>query len=161
MGIVDTLTDCRARLSRLREVYEPPFDLGPLVIHDGAWVEGRLAANVPAYAGGAVWRLPLDSTYWLPSADDMAKIIGWDWIDHKEYVASRFDCEDFALAFKSRVNSLFLLNNVGVVVDWSAGHGYNVILLADGSVWWFEPQVDTLVDIGTSIYTLTSGCILV
>ena len=138
----------------------PPFDLGPLETRTGQWMENTLNLAIPNFDSG-VSRRPLDSKYYLCSQDDMAKIIGWDWTDHKQYQSNRFDCEDFAFRFKSRVNYCFGLNQVGLVIDWSGGHSYNCIVFPGGGVWFFEPQSDTRVDIGTGLYEMKHAEILI
>jgi len=97
----------------------------------GDWVHNALT-TIPGFGNG-VNRWPLDSTYYLPTAQQMTAIIAFDWTDHLKYVANRFDCEDFAFLFKARVSERWQLNNVGLVIDWSGQHGYNVILLNDGT----------------------------
>jgi len=70
-------------------------------------------------------------------------------------------CENFAFTFKALVDRVYGLNQVGLVIDWSGGHGYNVIVFADGEVWFFEPQNDQTVSIGTGIYKMERADILI
>ncbi|MDQ2053222.1 hypothetical protein [Halobellus sp. H-GB7] len=64
------------------------------------------------------------------------------------YRPERFDCENFAGAFRALVAFGLGTNTVGVVIDWSGGHAYNVIVDADGGVTFYEPQDDRVVEVG-------------
>lgn len=166
MGIASRLEDIQQRIERLRlhyaTLYEPPFDLGPIEERDLIWIKGVLAAHIPRWEQEfGVKRHGLDGTYYLCSQDDMAKIIGWDWTDAKRYVAERFDCDDFAWHFKARVGYCFLLNQVGWVSDFTSRHAYNVIPFPDGEAWFFEPQSDRRVEIGSGSYKLESGLVVI
>lgn len=139
---------------------EPVVDLGPLEQRSGQWVKDALTAAIPNMPD-TVRRWALDGTYYLCSQDDMAAIIQADFTDRKEYVPNRFDCEDFAGVFKWMVNEVYGLNQVGLVIDWSSGHGYNVIVFPDGEVWFFEPMNDQTVSIGAGIYKMALADILI
>ena len=84
----------------------------------------------------------------------------------------KWDCDDFALDFKAKMASWYNTNAAGLVVDSSAGHVYNVIVFADRTAEFFEPQRDKFVAKGDQIglstspggtgrYSLTQGLILV
>ena len=138
------------KLAKLRNHYCPPFDLqDPLITVTSLEINDMLYAQLPSYRGfggtldnKGVFRLPLDGVYWLPSLDDMGRIIAWDWVDKKEYRVEMFDCENFAFWFKARVDGVFKLNNVAMVIDYSGGHGYNLFLTSDAKILLFEPQTD-------------------
>jgi len=38
------------------------------------------------------------------------------------------------------------ISTVGVVVDWSAAHAYNIVIFDDQSIAFYEPQDDTYVE---------------
>ena len=133
--------------------------LGPLKERSGQWVHDTLAAAIPK-VGDGVNRWPLDSRYYLCSQDDMAAIIQADYTDAKAYWAERYDCENFAFTFKALVDRVYGLNQVGLVMDWSGGHGYNVIVFTD-DVWFFEPMNDQTVGIGAGIYKMERADILI
>jgi hypothetical protein len=68
------------------------------------------------------------------------------------FVASTFlvhNCDKYALYFKSRVTIDFGVNAVGVIIDYSARHAYNLVIIKDPStrkVSWYllEPQSDSI-----------------
>jgi len=123
-----------------------PFDLGPILQEDGWWIDDLLIGNIPEMARG-VERLPLDGKYWIPGLEDCLKIIEWDFIDRKQYLIDRFDCDDFAAAFFAQVRTSYFVNNVALVIDWSSGHAYNLIFTSEGKLILFEPQSDKYWDI--------------
>ena len=129
-------------------------------LHDDEWIETALR-KVPNYGSG-VNRRPLDRKYWVCSQEVFARIVKWDWVDQRKYRADKFDCDNFALIFMARVNGYFGLNNVGLVIDDSSGHAYNIVIFKDGSIHIFEPQSDSWPDIGDApLYKLQRGLILI
>ena len=64
-------------------------------------------------------------------------------------------------AFKAMVDRRFGLNNVGLVIDWSGGHAYNIIVFKDGTVKIFEPQSDSWPKAGRGLYKFQHGQILI
>ena len=66
-----------------------------------------------------------------------------------EYVPEYFDCDAFATLFMAQVAALYEINGVCRVLDSSAGHSYNAILVSeDGKTctWTIvEPQADVIV----------------
>lgn len=66
-----------------------------------------------------------------------------------EYVPEFFDCDSFAAAFMGMVAFDYEINGVVRVLDTSAGHSYNAILVSeDGKTCTWkevEPQADILV----------------
>ena len=116
-----------------------PPEIDYVVEKDTLWVQSvlmGLSANL--------LRLPLDGKYRLTDKDNFLDIIAWDWIDSRKYVSEVFDCENFAIAFKSHVDEFFGLNQVGIVIDYKAGHSYNLVVFPDGKVMLIEPQADQL-----------------
>ena len=105
--------------------------------------------------------LALDNKYQVTTQKDMKKIIDWDWTDNKTYVKEKYDCDNFAFSFKAMVDRKFGVNNVGLVIDYSAGHAYNIIVFNDGAVRLFEPQTDKWPRIGTAMYKFEEGKILI
>ena len=106
-------------------------------------------------------RKNLDTKYWSCGRTDFEAIVNWDWTDKKKYVAEKYDCDNFAFSFKAMVDRKFNVNNVGLVIDYSAGHAYNIIVFNDGTVKLFEPQSDKWPRIGTSMYKFEEGKILI
>lgn len=94
--------------------------------------------------GLGIIRLGLDANYYLTNQTNFLNIVAWDWVDSIKYIAEKFDCENFAFAFKSHVDMYFHLNQVAVVIDYKSGHGYNLVIFPDGKVMVLEPQSDNL-----------------
>lgn len=71
-----------------------------------------------------------------------------------------FDCDKFSRQFQAECQTLEL-NSVGMVIDYSAKHSYNVVAVIgdDGKpdFHFIEPQQDREVKIHQSIYTFTDG----
>ena len=105
--------------------------------------------------------LALDNKYLVTNQADMKKIIDWDWTDNRKYVAEKYDCDNFAFSFKAMVDRKFGVNNVGLVIDYSGGHAYNIIVFNDGTGKLFEPQSDKWPRRGTSMYKFEEGKILI
>ena len=51
--------------------------------------------------------MPLDGKYYLANQRDFLNIVAWDWTDAYQYVRDRWDCDKFALRFKSQVDRHF------------------------------------------------------
>ena len=99
----------------------------------------------------------LDNKYVAVSQKEFQKIIDWDWTDNKTYIAEKYDCDNFAFSFKARVDRKFHVNTVGLVIDYDAGHAYNVIVFANGKMKLFEPQSDSYPKEGSSMYKFNRG----
>ena len=85
-------------------------------------------------------KLLLDRKYWTVDIYDWLKIID-NWKKNKyNYIADRFDCDDFARLFKCYVTREYKLNAVGFVVDWLKRHSYNIVVTSDLSIYVVEPQ---------------------
>lgn len=105
--------------------------------------------------------MSLDAKYFLCDEKDMKAIVKWDWTDNKKYVKEKYDCDNFAFSFKAMVDKRFGLNGVGLVIDYSAGHAYNIVVFKDGSVKLFEPQSDRWPKAGKGQYKFQSGSIII
>ena len=103
----------------------------------------------------------LDNKYQVTTQKDMKKIIDWDWTDNKKYVAEKYDCDNFAFSFKAMVDKRFGLNGVGLVIDYSGGHAYNIVVFQDGSVKIFEPQSDRWPKAGRGQYKFQNGSVII
>jgi len=88
------------------------------------WQEVR--EIVPA---GVEWWVQ-DSNYWVINAEDLEKLLRWDWTDRMPFVAERRDCDDLARSFVVHVSEAFGLNSVGVV--YYRGHAENAIVVRHG-----------------------------
>jgi hypothetical protein len=134
-----------------------------LVERDAIWMHSILRVKIPDF-GSEVIRYPLDGRYWLMNQKDMLDIISWDWTDEREYVLDRYDCDKFAIAFKAMMDWNFEANQVGIVLDYNAGHAYNIIVYPDGNLNLFEPQTDSLMfisDRNKDMYALEDAIILI
>ena len=103
----------------------------------------------------------IDSKYHLCSEKDMTAIIKFDWTDRKKYVSEFYDCDNFAFNFKAMVARRFGINSVGLVIDWSGGHAYNIIAFRNGSMKIFEPQSDSWPVLGSKMYKFEKGEIII
>lgn len=63
-----------------------------------------------------------------------------------DYEGTWYDCDDFSLVFSADVVSTWEINSAARVIDFSAKHSYNAVLVAndDGTCAWkiVEPQTD-------------------
>lgn len=110
---------------------------------------------------GGMQIMSLDMKYFLCSETDMRAIVKWDWTDNKKYVAEKYDCDNFAFSFKAMVDKRFGLNGVGLVIDYSGGHAYNLVVSKTGTVRIFEPQTDRWPRVGRGQYKFQSGAIII
>jgi hypothetical protein len=129
--------------NKLYEWYVPPFSLQPIPLTES---EIKAVVNDIKSRGGMQGWLRLDGTYYTTDMDTFKKIVDWDWTDTRKYLVDTFDCEDFSMYFKARQAIDFRLNSIGMVIDYSAGHAYNIIIIKDpstGKVTWYlyEPQL--------------------
>ena len=144
-GFTRTQAQDIGKLTRENEVlkllvpHPAPPEIDYIVEKDTVWIQGVLDG-----LGLGLIRIPLDAKYYLTDKNTFASIIYWDWIDTVKYIPERFDCENFSFSFKAQVDEVFLLNQVGVILDYASGHAYNIAIFPDGGVWLLEPQSDAL-----------------
>ena len=138
MDLITKLNFAHDALMRMSP-HPPPPVITSVQEADSAWVQQCLHKLDPT-----IVRLPLDLKYYLTNQTNFLNIVAWDWVDSKKYQRETFDCENFAIAFKSHVDWQFGLNQVGIVIDYAAGHGYNLVIFPDGRVMLLEPQNDQL-----------------
>ena len=97
--------------------------------------------------------LTLDGSYFAPEGGDIDQLrdvsSAPQWLPYRE---ERYDCEDFAFSFQALAALIGGVNTVGVVIDWSDSHAYNVIVDANGGVVFYEPQDDHPIRIGSDGY---------
>ena len=134
----------------IQKAVTPPTLTDSLVEHNGTWITQRLRNT--NLIGRSMHRKALDNKYLTCTRLDFDAIIQWDWTDNKTYIAEKYDCENFSFSFKARVDRRFYINTVGLVIDYEAGHAYNVIIFANGSMKIFEPQSDGWPKIGSKLY---------
>ena len=125
----------------------------------GHWVVDQLDSAGLLVPG--MNRLHLDSKYWACSKKEFEGWIEWDWTNKKRYVSEEYDCDNFAFSFKARCDRKIGINTVGLVIDYSGGHAYNLVCFTDAPVTLYEPQNDTWKEKGQSkMYTFTDGYIV-
>ena len=126
---------------------------------DSHWIDGALR-TLPGFGSG-VLRIYLDNKYWVCSETDFNRVVAPDPTDEKRYAADRFDCDNFSFTFKARIGRQFGINAVGVVIDSSSEHAYNLVVFLDGTAKIFEPQSDEWPDLGSDYYKFESGLVLI
>ena len=106
-------------------------------------------------------RIHLDNKYWTCTKPEFQKILEANTLNEKQYVLDQFDCDNFAFNLKAQVARDYGLNNVGMVIDNSAGHAYNVVIFKDGTAELLEPQSDRWITPGESkMYSFEKGIII-
>lgn len=93
----------------------------------------------------------LDGRYFSTDSEGFDSMDRLDVIEYLPYRPARFDCENFADLFKTTSALIFGVNTVGVVIDWSGGHAYNIVYLEDGSVFLYEPQTGDRPKVGDAL----------
>jgi hypothetical protein len=133
------------------------------------FIKDRLKQKIEAYDGSAVpVRVVMtDGTYFAPTnPSTMVEAKDFNVFEYVPYRPDFFDCENFAMAYKVFSAFLWGTNCVGVAFDWSAGHAYNIIVYADGTVQLYEPQESKVVEFGDVLagsdpdYKLDNGLVL-
>jgi len=128
---------------------------------DNKFVEEALS-SLPNYGDG-VTRMTLDAKFWMVDKDQMRKIVEEDMTDKRKYRKSLFDCDNFSLMFVNHLADTYKVNQVGIVLDYSGAHAYNVIVYPDKSIELFEPQLDQFFDVDKrdkNKYPLEKGTII-
>lgn len=133
------LNDANIRVEYLESLlsHPPPPELEYVVEKDTEWVQTVLAdfkANVI--------RLPLGPEFRLTNKEGFIKFVAWDWVDQFEYRKS-FMCGNFAISFKAHADQ-YGINQVGVVLDYQAGHAYNLAVFPNRDIMLLEPQNDQI-----------------
>ena len=151
------------RLNRFRVDYIDPPLMTTKEMKDGPWLYNQL--HEAGYLSSGIKRLHLDSKYWACSKKEFENWIEWDWTNKKRYISEEYDCDNFAFSFKARCDRKIGINTVGLVIDYSGGHAYNVVAFTDAPAELYEPQSDRWVSKGNSrsrseIYSLTDGYII-
>lgn len=82
-----------------------------------------------------------------------------------KYLAERYDCDAYSRWFFGYIAHTYEINALGMCVDFSGHHAYNLICVWDGadglSVEFVEPQLDKVVPLGSNHHILTEGFIWV
>jgi len=112
---------------KLDEYYIPDIDLNRLVL-----------SEYPNIHSLFLW----DSYYYYVSHEDWGKVIRDCMMNLPNYQAEKFDCENFALRFNSKVSERYRLNTMGVAIGASpmGYHGYNVFISENMTLSILESQ---------------------
>ena len=110
-------------------------------------------------------RLNLDTKYWACSKREFQDWIEWDWTNGKKYITEEYDCDNFAFSFKARCDRKIGINTVAMVIDYSGGHAYNLVVFTDAPAELYEPQSDRFVSLDdgmsdTEVYKMERGYII-
>jgi hypothetical protein len=93
-----------------------------------------------------------DEKYYLVSWNDWLNIIEQDWVGDHQYMADKFDCDNFGFAFGSYASYVFDLNTAGVCYgtvytkdtgEFIGGHAFNLIIARESNllvVYLYEPM---------------------
>ena len=151
------------RLERFKVDYIDPPLMTTKEQKDSPWLYNQL--HDAGFLASGMKRLHLDSKYWACSKKEFEDLIKWDWTNKKRYVAEEYDCDNFAFSFKARCDRKIGINTVGLVIDYSGGHAYNVVAFTDSPAKLYEPQSDRWVEPNASksrneVYKLTNGYII-
>jgi len=69
-----------------------------------------------------------DNQYYYTTLASWQKIIDLDWSDEKKYVKERYDCDNYAYMFCSRMAEWFELNGAGIVLGVVRNPNTNALL---------------------------------
>ena len=147
------------RLNRFKVDYIDPPIMTTREVKEEHWITSQLMRA--GFTGDKIQRLHLDSKYWVCDRSEFDKIVQWDWTDKKQYISEKYDCDNFAFSFKATVDRQFHLNCVGLVIDWSGGHAYNLVVFKDGTWSAFEPQSDSWPSLGQGMYKFESKIVII
>jgi hypothetical protein len=143
-GLKNAIMEIADLSNKLYEWYVPPFKVNRVAL---TYQELNAVINDLKSKGGMIAWLPLDGTYYATDLETLKKIIDWDWTDTRKYLVDTFDCDKFAMYFKARVSIDFGINAIGVILDYSSAHAYNLVIVkySQGVRYYlFEPQNDSI-----------------
>lgn len=115
----------------------------PVYEVDANFVIGAIARKLPRPEHISI----LDGRYRTTTIDGFREIVRWDATNMRRYILDFWDCDNYAFRFKSNVESVFMINAVGYVIDLSVpecAHAYNVFIDNTGNVYVYEPQTDVI-----------------
>ena len=103
--------------------------------------------------------LMLDSEYRALAETEWDKVLTFTDTATRQYIAQYRDCDKYAFLWHSEVN-LLLCNGVGMVINYTGHHAYNVILVAGGgepTFQFIEPQTNGHIKVGSRACYNMSG----
>ena len=104
----------------------------------------------------------LDKKYRIADETQIREALKYSQTKRLKYSKETFDCDDFATVLKSEIVKLGT-NAIGIIVDVSGKHAYNVIVYKNDNVlhlFIVEPQTDEIVKIGEGLYKAKEGYII-
>ena len=97
----------------------------------------------------------LDREFTAVNLDVWRMILAWSNVDKYKYSSENRDCDNFAAALHGHVPLQLGVNGVGYVVDFSGGHAYSALLVAEPGeglgLAVVEPQSDAFVAVGDQL----------
>ena len=145
-------------IEMFRKDYIDPPIMTTRELKEEHWISSQLMRA--GFVGEEIKRLHLDSKYWVCSKQEFEDWIKWDWTNKKRYISEEYDCDNFAFSFKARCDRRLGINAVGLVIDYSGGHAYNLVIFSDAAPELFEPQGDRWVEGGKGMYKMVDGYII-
>ena len=128
---------------------------------NNAFIDESLLEAIEEYEIN-VKRILLDTKYYLCGRKELEDILSSGLIETIKYKSNIFDCDNFALLFSALVNLEIGINSVGIVIDYTGGHAYNLVILSDGKVVFIEPQNNQIVELKEEgLYQLKHGVIII
>lgn len=76
------------------------------------------------------------------------------------YYSNYFDCENYAFMEQSMMAFKHLCNSVGVVISYSSGHSFNIVVTRN-EIFLYEPQSHKIVEGGTEMYKVDNQIIVI
>ena len=156
----ETIWNLKDRIRQLEALVPRPTppEIDYIAVKGSAFIRNALASMALN-----IQLLPLDQTYYMTNQKNFLNIVAWDWTDEAKYLKEKYDCENFAFSFKAAVDYYFNLNQVALVIDYKAGHAYNLIVYPDGNVMLLEPQTDVMWawNARPNVYTLEGAIVLI
>ena len=159
---IDENRENRSQLLRkARPAGSHPRDLTDLMVVSA----DDIAARWENYSLGSLQLILTDEDYYVPTAEQWSEILTYNRAEERDYMEHRRDCDDYAIYVKGCVGMNWGVNGIGLVMDVSSKHAYNVLLLqmrngADYTFAAFEPQTDRYVAAGSEGYRAWSGFVI-
>lgn len=98
-----------------------------------------------------------DEKYYTETWETWKNLIKYDWTEEKEWYADKYDCDNHAFSFGSRIPEIFDLNTAGICFGTIynkdtgkliGGHAFNLIIALEDeklTAYLFEPLTDKYV----------------
>ena len=141
-----------------------------MIVNDSAVVANKFINRAVTNMFPGMRIVSLDNSYTCVKQSVFEELLKNDTTDRLTYESELRDCDDFAFMLRTSMSQAGL-TGVGVVIDYSAGHAYNVVaMLPDNGkevdddnlvlLAALEPQTDKWVSVGQGQFLGTSGYIV-